>query len=475
MEKVGIKLPGLISTLDKLKAAQPLREFFVDFTGGNDLNDGLSPDSAWKTITKVNASTFSPGDSVLFKRGETWTGIMLTVSSSGTVSTPITFGAYGSGANPIIDGNDAVNCLSSNDQDYLLFRDIEVTQGVDLGFYITSGSAYVSLLNCIGHDCGVEAVSLDGCGHVTIIGGDFYDGYQRVVATTCAGITLQNGAHDITIDGAICRDGGANVHGISIHNHLGTTFSYNVTITDCTVQDNNGHGIYMQKQDNTVDTDRNILFQDCIISGSGSYGLYMFLAGAAYIDGVTFRQCVFSYPNGNRVIYCRADNLLFERCEIITDAARGIYASGCQDFTMYNCTFYATAAMTSDYLVVVDNARTSNFIFKNNIARAASPNVNMISVVAGTGTGGMDIDYNLWGHTGGLTRWWWLGGAFNWANWKTNSGQDANSPVPADPLFTNPAADDFTLQAMSPAIDAGVDVGLSYCGTAPDCGAYERC
>jgi len=42
-----------------------------------------------------------------------------------------------------------------------------------------------------------------------------------------------------------------------------------------------------------------------------------------------------------------------------------------------------------------------------------------------------------------------------------------------DPRFANAAAFDFTLQTNSSAIDAGVNVGLLYKGTAPDLGAYE--
>src|SRR5437762_1479209 len=40
--------------------------FYVDATAGNDTNDGLSQGTPWKTVAKVNGSTFSAGDSVLF-------------------------------------------------------------------------------------------------------------------------------------------------------------------------------------------------------------------------------------------------------------------------------------------------------------------------------------------------------------------------------------------------------------------------
>ncbi len=52
--------------------------------------------------------------------------------------------------------------------------------------------------------------------------------------------------------------------------------------------------------------------------------------------------------------------------------------------------------------------------------------------------------------------------------------------ITSDPLFTNPGAGDFTLQAGSPCTNAGVDVGLTsdYAGNAvgspPDIGAYEK-
>ncbi|CAD7779329.1 Right handed beta helix region [Candidatus Methanoperedenaceae archaeon GB37] len=75
--------------------------YYVDATNGNDFNNGLSPETAWKTISKVNSMDFKPGDTILFKRGEIWRE-QLIVPSSGTEGNPITFGAYGEGEKPII-------------------------------------------------------------------------------------------------------------------------------------------------------------------------------------------------------------------------------------------------------------------------------------------------------------------------------------------------------------------------------------
>ncbi len=59
----------------------------------------------WKTLNKFNSHSFNflPGDVILFKRGETFYGSM-NFLTSGTPSLPITIGAYGTGAKPIITG-----------------------------------------------------------------------------------------------------------------------------------------------------------------------------------------------------------------------------------------------------------------------------------------------------------------------------------------------------------------------------------
>jgi len=77
--------------------------YYLDATSGNDANNGLSPQTAWRTLARINVSRFNPGDSVLLKRGEMWRE-RLDVPSSGAPGNPITFSAYGVGNNPIING-----------------------------------------------------------------------------------------------------------------------------------------------------------------------------------------------------------------------------------------------------------------------------------------------------------------------------------------------------------------------------------
>ena len=74
---------------------------------GSDSNPGteLLP---WKTISKVNNYYFSPGDFILFRKGDIWRE-QLIISSSGKKRHPITFGAYGIGDKPKILGSIAKN------------------------------------------------------------------------------------------------------------------------------------------------------------------------------------------------------------------------------------------------------------------------------------------------------------------------------------------------------------------------------
>jgi len=80
---------------------------------GNDGNSGTDPSTAWQTINKVNSfGSFAPGDSILFNRGDTFYG-GISISNSGSSGNPITFGAYGSGANPVITGFTSVNAWTN--------------------------------------------------------------------------------------------------------------------------------------------------------------------------------------------------------------------------------------------------------------------------------------------------------------------------------------------------------------------------
>jgi parallel beta-helix repeat protein len=81
--------------------------YYVSSSAGSDANNGTSSSTPWQTIAHVNGQTFSPGDSVLFKRGDVWNE-SLAPASSGSSGNPIAFDAYGTGAAPNLTGYYAV-------------------------------------------------------------------------------------------------------------------------------------------------------------------------------------------------------------------------------------------------------------------------------------------------------------------------------------------------------------------------------
>ena len=77
--------------------------FYVSSSEGNDENDGLSIDSPFKTLNKLNSLVFNPGDSIFFKSGDYWQG-MFWIKGSGSSINPIVIDVYSGDDRPVIDG-----------------------------------------------------------------------------------------------------------------------------------------------------------------------------------------------------------------------------------------------------------------------------------------------------------------------------------------------------------------------------------
>jgi len=75
---------------------------------GNDANNGKAPNKSFKTIDRVNKQRLLPGDSVLFKCGDVFSGQII-VQYSGKENKPIVYTAYGNGNAPVISGSIEIN------------------------------------------------------------------------------------------------------------------------------------------------------------------------------------------------------------------------------------------------------------------------------------------------------------------------------------------------------------------------------
>lgn len=123
-------------------------KYYIDNVDGDDDNDGLSPATAWKSLDKVNNTTFVPGDYILFKRGGSWTGQLSLNNVTGTETDRITFSAYGSGEQPKLVGNTAQTVLLQNPKN-VTFENFDISnrsttmppKDTKRGIYITIKSA----------------------------------------------------------------------------------------------------------------------------------------------------------------------------------------------------------------------------------------------------------------------------------------------------------------------------------------------
>jgi hypothetical protein len=81
--------------------------FYVDAARGDDGQDGLKPEAAWRSLARVNRALLAPGDRVLFRQGQSWRGQL--VPHSGDSSGVITYGTFGKGEKPMLLGSVAAD------------------------------------------------------------------------------------------------------------------------------------------------------------------------------------------------------------------------------------------------------------------------------------------------------------------------------------------------------------------------------
>jgi hypothetical protein len=99
----------------------------VDFQTGNDSNPGISPIKAWKTLGKVDQSSFRAGDRILLHAGSNWKG-QLVLHNSGAQNAPIVIDRYGEGPMPRIDGDGEIeNTIELVNVEHVEVRHLELT------------------------------------------------------------------------------------------------------------------------------------------------------------------------------------------------------------------------------------------------------------------------------------------------------------------------------------------------------------
>jgi len=88
------------------KEKQAPSAYYIDATYGFDKHNGKTKDKAWRSLNRVNAHLFTPGDTILFKGGETYTGGISKIFTHNNTFNSIIFDSYGAGKAKIKLGPD---------------------------------------------------------------------------------------------------------------------------------------------------------------------------------------------------------------------------------------------------------------------------------------------------------------------------------------------------------------------------------
>ncbi|MBQ7303143.1 MAG: hypothetical protein IJW89_06135 [Clostridia bacterium] len=151
-----------INNIDKMNEADRFLEgrvsqtFYVDNKKGNDNNDGTSEAKAWKSLEKVNSRYYQPGDSILFKSGDTFDGT-LDIKGYGTAKDRLTIGTYGGTKKAKINARGAVEKSVTVAADYFTLENLEITgpgalTGLQIGTAHGGANKGIIVQNCYVHD-----------------------------------------------------------------------------------------------------------------------------------------------------------------------------------------------------------------------------------------------------------------------------------------------------------------------------------
>lgn len=261
--------------------------YYVDSISGDDSNGGDSESQAWKTLEKVNATIFQPGDRILFKANGIWEG-QLFPKGSGNEQDPITIDMYGIGNKPIINGNGISGELGASvllyNQEYWEINNLEITNnaateeqryGVLVRFdnYGTGNHIYINNLNI--HDIkGIVGDRFVGDGILIVgTGNQVPTNYNDVKIENCT-------VEDVTRTGISVWNQWAQRESLSYAGRPGyhaTTGDYyastNVVVRNNTINNVMGDGILVSVCDGAI-IEYNVASHCNLMSGQANVAMW---------------------------------------------------------------------------------------------------------------------------------------------------------------------------------------------------------
>ena len=180
--------------------------YYVSFSTGNDTtNNGTSPSTPWKTLTRASQQTYLAGDQILLKSGDTWDNETFYPKGTGTAVNPILISSYGTGNRPLIrpgmaGGTNAVYGIKIINTAGYKITNLEFTtgyNGISLWLDDSINNDYLWIENCYFHDMTMpdaEVVHIDGTGQTILAYPDLAYAVGVVVGfrDTTGGNTMMN-------------------------------------------------------------------------------------------------------------------------------------------------------------------------------------------------------------------------------------------------------------------------------------------
>lgn len=234
------------------RAPAPAHTYCVDATLGSDTATGHE-DAPLQTIAAVNVLALKPGDRVLFKRVEVWSGDTLEPVANGKAGRPIVFADYGSGALPIIRyDNGYCFTLASPCHVRIMNLDLDVVSEPATekdGLFITGSNVHDILVSgCVARNAYIGfSLWTDVIGAYRIVwaGNISHDNKTQGIFTGASDGTPNH--TEVMLDGNTCYSNGssnASDHGIYLNNNIGAILRHNVCYSNASsgIKDKNSPG-----------------------------------------------------------------------------------------------------------------------------------------------------------------------------------------------------------------------------------------
>lgn len=355
-----VKIPTVWRKLLKDEARIYGGRCFYVSSEGDDNADGLTPESAWRSLKKVNDATLGFADTVMFRCGDVFRGSL--IPQSGRAEQPIVYMSYGEGPKPVLEPSfDA-----SKEEDWVkvgrkLWK-CEKPSANELGNVIfdhgDSGCGYkVDRPDQLGRKdlrfCWVR----DEQAVYMVSRRNPARRFSSIELAAKQHIIDETDCHDIVYDGLWLRYGAA--HGI------GGSGVQNITIVNCDVCWIGGSTLYIDEGGRGVRYGNGIEFwsaaQDILIENCRLWECWdAGITNQSNIDGVLQKNiimrnneiwnCEYSYEYWQQGEGARTENIVFEN-NVCRDAGYGWGHKRRWNPNAGHLMFYDTTAETKDFII----------------------------------------------------------------------------------------------------------------------------